>query len=220
MPELRQTVVPLDMFNRPDEVPIASPWVTPLFGTNVAQLNSNAWLGTGIGNQSSWSYWNDDPYPMSLSSGDTPEVWATAITSYQFPEGTRMALFDSSGAGWAVLMTGGFSLILRMYTGGGGFSDVTGSMDGGDAVYTGSGDFQMCRITSTHFEVWRTEAGDWILTASVPHGGSFVDGLFGTLGATGNEDGWDDFGGGPVANWHPEFLRRPWEYQGKALTAP
>lgn len=64
------------------------------------------------------------------------------------------------------------------------------------------------------------DASSWTLVISVTDT-NHMTGLYGSLGCTDNGSGqilgWDDFGAGVEPVWHPEFLRRPWEYQGRQL---
>lgn len=203
MADIRQSTAVLDDFARADEDPIANtaqyPWVTPVLGYGDMKLEDNHLMGTVAGAGGNWCYWGGDPYPQSGSAGDTPEIWAKVSPgSYSFPYGTRMGFINSSSQGYEVLETGGFSLIVRRYTGGGSFTDISGSIDDGDGVYTADQRYQLVRLTSTHVECWRTTSSDmtsWTLTMSVPDT-TYRDGMYGVLGATGIEDGFSEFGGG------------------------
>lgn len=216
MADIRQSTAIKDNFNRADENPIAYsatyPWrVVGYHGLGDDNVVIDTNVLNGGGNSSAWAYWDADI--QSDNGGATPEVWARlAQSSYTFPYGTRMALMTSNAYGYANLETGGFDRILRRYTGGGAFTDISGSIDGGSldpTTFTSSFCLQLLRLTATHFEVWRTtDQNDdtaWTLSASVPDT-NYRDNMFMWLGATGNEDGWTEFGGGGRRN-HPQIYR-------------
>lgn len=233
MSEIRQSTAYLDRFNRVSENPIQNtiehPWVTPYVSGAEMQLISEdggvtgGVTGTTFPTTPNRCAWVGDPYPMSQSAGQLPEVWARAAVSYSFPAGTRMALDDDTGHGYEVLETGGFGIILRLYTGGGSFTDISGSIDTGSidpSFFTSAGCLQLIRLTATHLELWRTtfstDDSSWELVLTVPDT-TYRDGLYAVLGSTGGEDGWSEFGGGEPPPWAPEFMRRPRNYQGVAL---
>lgn len=222
MAEIRQSTVVRDNFERANENPIANttahPWFTPVGLGSPVQLLDGALTDSNI--FGAYARWDADP--QSDTDGAVIEGWGRVGASYQFPLGTRQALWTSGGDGYAVLEHGGFDIIVRRYDAG-SFVDITASIDAGsfdDSGFTDGNCLQLMRLTATHLELWRTtDAGDdttWEFVLSVPEE-TYRDDLLVVFGATGQEDGWIEIGFGPAPEWHPEFMRRPWEYQGKAL---
>lgn len=234
MAEIRQSTVTLDDFARattpedPVEFTTLHPWVTPFVSGVEMKIPVSGFLGgTAVPTTPNRCVWEGDPYPMSQSAGQMPEVWARCQPSYAFPGGTRMALDDLDGFGYEVLENGGFNIIVRRYTGGGGFTDISGDVDSGSILpgtdndrFTQDDCLQLLRLTSTHVELWRTtDSSDdtsWEQILTVPDT-TYRDNMYGVLGCTGLEDGWSEFGGGVLNNWPQEFIRRPWRYEGRAI---
>lgn len=213
MSDIRQSTTIRDDFERTDENPIEftteHPWVTPfILGSPVALL-SGALTDTNI--FGAYAYWFADP--QSDAGGGVPEGWGRVGASYAFPLGTRQGLFTTGGDGYAVLETGGFNIILRRYDGG-TFTDISGSVDAGSilpAGFTSNDCLQLMRLTATHLELWRTTDPDddttWEFICSVPDTNYRSD-LYLSFGATGQEDGWVEIGGGPRPPFVPQIYRR------------
>lgn len=231
MADLRLNTTPLDNFVRASypEYPIQPPWINAAtagwgIGGDELEISSSSPPAAGgslqgTGSSGAWAYYQDlivddsDGYPL--------QCWARlAGSSYSFPFGTRHGLMATNAVGYGYLQTGGFAEIMRRYTGSGANTDITASKTAGDGVYTASYCLQLMQITATDVEIWRTtdytDDTSWVLTGRWPDA-TYRDNFYCLLGATGNEDGWIEFGSGPASDWPQEFIRRPWNYMGRMV---
>lgn len=211
MADIRQNTVVKDDFNRADEDPLIStpehPWDN---GTiDFAMILENLQLQGRTADAACWTRWVADP--QSANGGaNVPEIWARRGGGvYTFPHGTRMALFTDPGTpavdGYAVLATGSFDWILRRYDNGGFTTLATAP----PFTYPIAPQLQLMRIVGNDIEVWVDADGTgstWTMAISATDA-TYRDDLYMVLGATGNEDAWDDFGGGPPISFLPQIMR-------------
>ena len=221
-----------DDFNRADENPILGPtgveWSRTESGVwGAGAVRGNTFTVPAGGSTTVNSYWNQETY-----DGDDAQVWAFAggggvISGLSY----RLALWKTPGNG----TTDGYYFRSQYLTG--DDREELFRVDNGGANLTEL-DFRdgfnvqgrqvLLRRNGSDVEVWQTvdeggpstvdvTAWEMILNATDT---TYTTGFYLALGISdnsGNGEGtWDYFGGGPN-KWMPEFIRRPWRYQGRAL---
>ena len=227
MPEIRQSRVILDDFQRADENPLShgGDWL------QVAPSNPTVWGLMELENthathddplQFGFAYWN----PLSLS-GDDAECWAFALGGNASGTGWRVGLLrDVNGASASVdgylfsfnISTGGGSTLLRRYTNG----TATDIDTNASSPSTGNPGYLLIRRNGNDVEGWaNTNAGDassWTLYVSATDTSHTTD-LHPAIGVSDNASQqttyFDWFGGGAVSDWNQEFIRRPHNYMGR-----
>lgn len=214
MADIRQSTTIKDDFNRADENPVALPWAQT--NTDAAagpcKIASQYLRGTKTASDPSTAYWTLDSW-----SGNDAEVWATAMGDAPLTESYRIGLMTDVGLGSGAVdgylclpsnAVGPDVWALRKYTNG-GFSTpaipqhVLPDPNGVHRV--------LMRCNGGDVEVWMSEVADpdtWELIVSISDS-TYRTNLYAVLGTTGTAPGWDDFGGGPLANpFRPQFYRR------------
>ena len=226
MADIRVTSL-LDNFDRADEDPLSGGGSWGQLISGGAQLRNFANQAHGHNGFNNWSYWT--PEAFTASGGDEIEVWSRPGGAPDFNDGWRMGMFKDPGGAFDGYNIGWFSsigdntLVLSRSDNGvdtrlltvrpppfGGFPD-----SGGDTPIL------LFRTNGNDVEFWHSadDGANWTLQAAATDT-TYRTGLYLALGLqkfAGATHHWDDFGGGTETIWHPEFMRRPWEYQGQHL---
>lgn len=228
MADIRQNASFIDDFNRADETPLSGggKWSvtdTSIWANGLVLKNNTATHGAS---NSADSYWIPDNY-----DGDDAEFWA-----YQEGGGASgiawgLGLWHQPGGSGAVdgyrfrYERAAVNIVWRLYR----FDNASpttiydsGSLASNSTFTNGLG-ILLIRRKGNDVEGWGCAQSDpttWTRYAVATDTTYMTDLHFG-LGVNDNSGGqilgWDNPGGGPQSNWHPEFMRRPWNYQGKQL---
>lgn len=170
--------------------------------------------------------------PLALD-GDDQEVWAHEIGGSGSGKSWRLSLTKNDvfagtyGYSFTVSVgTGGGSWFLRRYDGDATGTVISSSPGGAPTATPG---WMLLRRSGNKLQGWRANSGgtdlaNWTkIVESTSDDTTYMTGLYPTLWIADDAvqgHGFDYFGGGPEPDWMPEFIRRPWNYQGKALVLP
>jgi hypothetical protein len=225
----------IDDFNRTNEDPAdGGIWDTtgnqPGFGTARTRVvaNRNAMSSSGTGSGSQWTL--DEMFTES-GSGEF-EVWGTAVTvgDLVLAMGTgsgQAATVGAAAVGYRdssmrALNAATFPIGATFF----GSTGFNGDVPGVTGVIWGvMADGEKLGLQQLNWDIWIQHlfrdfgAGwEWVAAIQRSHNPEFYSqGFFGVGFEGDTASRLDDFGGGPLTREFPQFMRRPWEYQGVAL---
>jgi hypothetical protein len=240
MPDIRQSATYLDTFQRGTEDPLVGPtgaeWLrsdTAVFPQPMVidDRTPDDWASHKSNQVSGDMYWTPGDW-----DGDDAECWAYAIGGNAGGLSFALDLWVLSSCGGAntvdgyrfrmesVLASGPIRPVIYSFSNGSGSVLATGSdLPGG----YGSGTFVMLvRRNGSDVEGWVSDLGFdtsiWTLAVTVSDS-TYTTGLTAGIGCRDNSAsgaqliGFTSFGAGPLPDFLPQFIRRPWEYAGKHL---
>lgn len=215
MADVRYTTLVRDDFQRADENPIGAPWDRNWSAGIDCQIDSNIFKSTSSNpSNSGQMFWSTEDF-----SGDEIEVWAAAVGNAPQADSYRIGLCDDSASMNGYLLrcenpVGADAWTIRKYTGG-SFGTLAQTRP---AQLPSSDHLVLMQLTATHVNCYLSDdtAGtSWTLIVSAADT-DYRSGLYIHLGGNG-APGWTYVGGGVPDLSMPEFIRRPWEYQGVPL---